>query len=166
MAHLLEGLVGIASWRAVAFQHGAAEVETAPDAGRESAKRLRARDANLLVRCGEAEAVLHGRHKAYSIAAVHAHEETGFLWTYTRDKAVRRWAKGGGGGQSLRRTSQIRRLAGSAQSQRMGGPVGKDNAQPGDCGAGHSAQTRQPQVRTCAHRALQVKTKTVASNKV
>lgn len=95
MAHLLEGLVGIASWRAVAFQHGAAEVETAPDAGRESAKRLRARDANLLVRCGEAEAVLHGRHKAYSIAAVHAHEETGFLWTYARDKAVRRWAKGG-----------------------------------------------------------------------
>ena len=71
-----------------------------------------------------------------------------------------------GGGQSLHRTSQIRRLAGSAQSQRMGGAVGKDNAQPGDCGAGHSAQTRQPQIRTCAHRALQVKTKTVASNKV
>lgn len=55
-------------------------------------KTLRARGASLLVKVGEAVAVLHDLHAAYGIATLHAHEETGLLWTYARDKAVRRWA--------------------------------------------------------------------------
>jgi deoxyribodipyrimidine photo-lyase len=54
---------------------------------------LQARGARLIVRVGEAVQVLHDLHTAHSIAAIHAHEETGLLWTYGRDKAVHRWAR-------------------------------------------------------------------------
>jgi deoxyribodipyrimidine photo-lyase len=57
---------------------------------------LRARGAELIVRYGEALKVLDDLHKTHPIAAIHAHEETGLLWTYGRDKAVRRWAKRSG----------------------------------------------------------------------
>lgn len=57
---------------------------------------LKACGAGLVVRVGEAVQVLHDLHKAHSIAALHAHEETGLLWTYARDKAVRRWARKAG----------------------------------------------------------------------
>jgi deoxyribodipyrimidine photo-lyase len=57
---------------------------------------LKARGANLLVRQGDAVAVLHDLHQAHTIATIHAHEETGLLWTYGRDKAVRRWARQAG----------------------------------------------------------------------
>jgi deoxyribodipyrimidine photo-lyase len=54
---------------------------------------LKARGARLVVRHGEAVAVLHDLHKTHTIAAIHAHEETGLLWTYARDKSVRRWTR-------------------------------------------------------------------------
>ncbi|MGF1462828.1 MAG: FAD-binding domain-containing protein [Maricaulaceae bacterium] len=47
----------------------------------------------LVVRVGEAVAVFDALHKALGVASLHAHEETGLLWTYARDRAVRRWAK-------------------------------------------------------------------------
>ncbi|MDX2233493.1 MAG: deoxyribodipyrimidine photo-lyase/cryptochrome family protein [Hyphomonadaceae bacterium] len=55
---------------------------------------LKARGAGLVVRVGEAVRVLHDLHAAHGFAALHAHEETGLLWTYARDRAVRRWARG------------------------------------------------------------------------
>ena len=54
---------------------------------------LRARGAALVLRVGEAVQVLHDLHRSRGIAAIHAHEETGSLWTYARDRAVRRWAR-------------------------------------------------------------------------
>jgi deoxyribodipyrimidine photo-lyase len=54
---------------------------------------LGARGARLVVRCGEAVQVLHDLHASHGVSAVHAHEETGLLWTYVRDRAVRRWAR-------------------------------------------------------------------------
>ncbi len=54
---------------------------------------LAARDAGLVVKVGEAVKVLSDLHSAYGIAAIHAHEETGLLWTYARDRVVRSWAK-------------------------------------------------------------------------
>lgn len=59
-------------------------------------RSLRARGAALVVRIGEAEAVLKALHDAHGITALHAHEETGNLWSFARDKAVRRWAKAEG----------------------------------------------------------------------
>lgn len=57
---------------------------------------LKARGAGLVLRVGEAVQVLHDLHCAHGIAALHAHEETGLLWTYDRDRAVRRWARRAG----------------------------------------------------------------------
>jgi deoxyribodipyrimidine photo-lyase len=45
---------------------------------------LQARDAGLVLRVGEAVQVLHELHAAHTINALHAHEETGLLWTYAR----------------------------------------------------------------------------------
>jgi deoxyribodipyrimidine photo-lyase len=57
---------------------------------------LQVRGAKLVLRVGEAVQVLHDLHKAHTISALYAHEETGLLWTYARDKAVRRWARKAG----------------------------------------------------------------------
>jgi deoxyribodipyrimidine photo-lyase len=42
---------------------------------------------------GAAMDVLRGLHAAQGITAIHAHEETGNLWSFARDRAVRRWAR-------------------------------------------------------------------------
>ena len=57
---------------------------------------LQARGAGLVVEIGEACEVFARLHAQYGIRAIHAHEETGLLWTYQRDKAVRAWAKRAG----------------------------------------------------------------------
>jgi deoxyribodipyrimidine photo-lyase len=57
---------------------------------------LRRRGGWLVTRTGDAVEVLADLHAAYGIACIHAHEETGLLWTYARDRAVRRWARGHG----------------------------------------------------------------------
>uniref|UniRef100_UPI0018CBFDE9 deoxyribodipyrimidine photo-lyase n=1 Tax=Sandarakinorhabdus oryzae TaxID=2675220 RepID=UPI0018CBFDE9 len=57
---------------------------------------LAARGARLVVRVGDAVQVLHDLHAAHGISALHAHEETGNLWSFARDKAVRRWARAAG----------------------------------------------------------------------
>jgi deoxyribodipyrimidine photo-lyase len=57
---------------------------------------LQLRGARLVLRVGEAVQVLHDLHKTHTISALHAHEETGLLWTYARDRAVRRWARKAG----------------------------------------------------------------------
>jgi deoxyribodipyrimidine photo-lyase len=54
----------------------------------ELSARLEALGVPLLVRIGEATAVLRDLHGQYGIAAVHAHEETGNDFTYRRDRAV------------------------------------------------------------------------------
>lgn len=57
---------------------------------------LAARGARLVIRCGDAVAVLADLHARYTLAGLHAHEETGLLWTFARDRAVRRWARQAG----------------------------------------------------------------------
>ncbi|MFZ4071465.1 MAG: deoxyribodipyrimidine photo-lyase/cryptochrome family protein [Caulobacterales bacterium] len=57
------------------------------------ADALKARGACFVVKHGDAVSVLQDLHKAHTIGAIHAHEETGLLWTYARDRAVRRWAR-------------------------------------------------------------------------
>jgi deoxyribodipyrimidine photo-lyase len=52
--------------------------------------------ARLVLRVGEAVAVLADLHARHGIEAIHAHEETGLLWTYARDRAVRGWARRAG----------------------------------------------------------------------
>ena len=47
----------------------------------------------LICRVGEAVEVFARLHAQFGIHAIHAHEETGLMWTYTRDKAVRSWAR-------------------------------------------------------------------------
>jgi len=54
---------------------------------------LRQRGSALVSRVGDAVEVFHLLHQQAGIATIHAHEETGLMWTYQRDKAVRSWAK-------------------------------------------------------------------------
>ena len=49
--------------------------------------------ARLVLRMGDVVEVLGRIHRAHGIAALRAHEETGLLWTYGRDRAVRAWAR-------------------------------------------------------------------------
>jgi deoxyribodipyrimidine photo-lyase len=51
------------------------------------------RGAALVRRVGEVVDVLSKIHRESGIAAIHVHEETGLMWTYRRDKAVRAWAR-------------------------------------------------------------------------
>jgi deoxyribodipyrimidine photo-lyase len=57
---------------------------------------LQRRGARLVLRVGAAQDVLAALHQLHGVSALHAHEETGLLWTYQRDKAVRKWAKQAG----------------------------------------------------------------------
>ncbi len=50
----------------------------------------------LIVRQGDAVAVLHALHAQHPLAAIWAHEETGNAITYARDRAVHRWARAHG----------------------------------------------------------------------
>jgi deoxyribodipyrimidine photo-lyase len=59
-------------------------------------RSLAARGGKLVVRVGAAVEVLHGLHARHGITAIHAHQETGNLWSFARDRAVRRWARGAG----------------------------------------------------------------------
>lgn len=59
-------------------------------------RSLAARGGRLVVRVGEAAQVLHDLHAQHGITAIHAHQETGNLWSFERDKAVRRWARAAG----------------------------------------------------------------------
>ena len=52
--------------------------------------------ARLVLRVGEAVDVLAALHRSHGIATLRAHEETGLLWTYARDRAVRAWARRAG----------------------------------------------------------------------
>jgi deoxyribodipyrimidine photo-lyase len=57
---------------------------------------LEKRGGHLVVKIGEAVQVLHDLHAAYGIHTIYAHEETGLMWTYERDKSVRAFAKKAG----------------------------------------------------------------------
>lgn len=62
----------------------------------ELAHDLRAIGARLIIKHGEAVDVLAQLHARHPITAIHAHEETGLLWTYDRDKQLRQWARRAG----------------------------------------------------------------------
>ncbi len=49
--------------------------------------------APLVVRTGEAVEVLEDLHSRLTIGGLWAHEETGNLWTFARDRRVRAWAR-------------------------------------------------------------------------
>jgi deoxyribodipyrimidine photo-lyase len=57
---------------------------------------LRQRGSRLVARVGDAVAVLASLHERFGIAGLWSHQETGNAWTYTRDKAVARWARAHG----------------------------------------------------------------------
>jgi deoxyribodipyrimidine photo-lyase len=57
---------------------------------------LQKRGARLVIKTGDAIEVLARLHAEHTIGAIHAHEETGLMWTYVRDKAVRAFAKRAG----------------------------------------------------------------------
>lgn len=58
--------------------------------------QLRALGVPLVIRCGEAVAVLEALRAQYGIGGLWGHEETGNGITYARDRRVRRWAKESG----------------------------------------------------------------------
>jgi deoxyribodipyrimidine photo-lyase len=57
---------------------------------------LRALGSALTVETGDAVDVFAQLHRTHGIEAIHAHEETGLLWTYARDRRVRGWARRAG----------------------------------------------------------------------
>ncbi len=50
----------------------------------------------MCVMTGDAVAILRAIHESHGISAIWSHEETGNAWTYTRDLAVKAWAKSAG----------------------------------------------------------------------
>jgi deoxyribodipyrimidine photo-lyase len=52
--------------------------------------------APLVVRVGDAVAVLERLCRQHKISRIVSHEETGNLWTYARDRRVAAWARGAG----------------------------------------------------------------------
>ena len=63
--------------------------------------------APLVVRIGDAVAVLEALRRAHGVTAIVSHEETGNLWTFARDRRVADWARQAGvawdGAAALRR---------------------------------------------------------------
>lgn len=57
---------------------------------------LKSRGSRLIVRTGDIAAVLTELHRKHGISSLHAHEETGLLWTYDRDRAVHAWCRRAG----------------------------------------------------------------------
>lgn len=57
---------------------------------------LRGMGAPLVVRVGEAVAVLERLCRQHAITRIVSHEETGNLWTYARDRRVAAWARAQG----------------------------------------------------------------------
>lgn len=57
---------------------------------------LKARGSALHVCTGDVSEILSELHLKHGIASLHAHEETGLLWTYDRDKAVAAWSRRAG----------------------------------------------------------------------
>ena len=54
---------------------------------------LAQRQGRLLIRVGDAVDILAELHRVEPLAAIHAHEETGLIWTWERDRAVAAWAR-------------------------------------------------------------------------
>ncbi|MDM7930472.1 FAD-binding domain-containing protein [Tabrizicola sp.] len=74
--------------------------------------QLAALGAPLVVRVGEAVAVLDRLCRQHHIARIISHEETGNLATYARDRRVAAWARGAGlDWTELPQTGVVRRLA-------------------------------------------------------
>ena len=72
---------------------------------------LASRGLPLLVRIGEATAVLSALHAEFPFAQLLSHEETGPGWTYERDKAVANWCRAKGvQWREWAQTGVIRRL--------------------------------------------------------
>jgi deoxyribodipyrimidine photo-lyase len=80
---------------------------------RESLVELRATLAAmgqpLLVRSGEAVAILEALRQQHPIAALWSHEETGNAWTFARDRAVAEWTRTHGIPWHQRRQFGVRR---------------------------------------------------------
>ena len=72
---------------------------------------LGAAGAPLVVRVGSAVEVLARLCRQHGIARIVSHEETGNLWTYARDLAVKAWARGAGiGWLEVPQSGVVRRL--------------------------------------------------------
>ncbi len=68
--------------------------------------------APLVVRVGDAVAVLERLCRQHKITRIVSHEETGNLWTYARDRRVAAWARGAGiAWTELPQSGVVRRLA-------------------------------------------------------
>lgn len=59
----------------------------------ELSARLATLGAPLVIRVGDPVSVMRVLHQQHTITALHAHEETGNAFTFTRDKAVQAWCR-------------------------------------------------------------------------
>ncbi|WP_309665762.1 FAD-binding domain-containing protein, partial [Tabrizicola sp.] len=74
---------------------------------------LAERQMPLILRTGDAVAVLDSLCRQHKIAHIISHEETGNQWTYARDRKVAAWAKGAGvEWVELAQSGVVRRLRG------------------------------------------------------
>jgi len=73
-------------------RHWAPLVESLRDLDRD----LRAMGGGLVLRVGDAVEVFGALREETGFSAIHAHAETGNLWTFARDRAVRAWAREAG----------------------------------------------------------------------
>ncbi len=72
-------------------EHSGRQFEFIKESLRDLDDALRALGSKLHIRTGDMVSVLADIHKDHGVISLHAHEETGLLWTYDRDRAVSNW---------------------------------------------------------------------------
>lgn len=77
-------------------EHSGRQFEFVRESVAELMEGLAKRGAPLMVKIGDAVSVLSELHRVQGISTIHAHEETGLLWTFDRDRAVRAWCRRAG----------------------------------------------------------------------
>ena len=77
-------------------EHSGRQFEFVKESVAELMNGLGQRGAPLMVQTGDAISVLSALHREHGISTIHAHEETGLLWTFDRDRAVQAWCRRAG----------------------------------------------------------------------
>ena len=77
-------------------EHSGRQFEFVRESVAELMDALGRRGAPLMVQTGDAISVLSELHRTHGISTIHAHEETGLLWTFDRDRAVQAWCRRAG----------------------------------------------------------------------
>lgn len=77
-------------------EHSGRQFDFIRDSLKDVDEALSDRGSRLVIRTGDMVDVLGKLHAEHGISGLFAHEETGLLWTYDRDRAIKAWCRRAG----------------------------------------------------------------------